>query len=210
MRRYILADNQDITRLGVESLISGEMVETSINLQSLRALLRLYPDSVVILDYTLFDFESPMQMLNLKASAPRSSWLLFSEELSIGFIRNVLLNDNTLSVVMKGDSIEKIIEAIRQTATYQSFLCQYASLVLSQTTPPETKKELLTPSEKSVLKEIAAGKSTKEIAAGMNLSFHTINTHRKNIFRKIEVNNVHEAIKYAILSGIADTSYYII
>jgi DNA-binding CsgD family transcriptional regulator len=54
------------------------------------------------------------------------------------------------------------------------------------------------------------GKTTKEIAYEQNLSFHTINTHRKNIFRKLEINNVHEAIKYALRAGIIDLSEYCI
>ena len=61
-----------------------------------------------------------------------------------------------------------------------------------------------------VLHEIALGKTTKEIAFEHNLSFHTINTHRKNIFRKLEVNNVHDAIKYALRAGIIDSSEYYI
>jgi DNA-binding NarL/FixJ family response regulator len=68
----------------------------------------------------------------------------------------------------------------------------------------------LTTSERLVLHEIARGKTTKEIAFEQNLSFHTINTHRKNIFRKLEVNNVHEAIKYALRAGIIDSSEYYI
>ncbi len=59
-------------------------------------------------------------------------------------------------------------------------------------------------------KEIALGKTTKEIAAEKNLSFHTINSHRKNIFRKLGVNNVHEATKYAMRAGIVDLAEYYI
>ena len=61
-----------------------------------------------------------------------------------------------------------------------------------------------------ILKEIATGKTTKEIAADKCLSFHTVNTHRKNIFRKLNVNNVHEAIKVAIRSGLVDIAEYYI
>ena len=64
--------------------------------------------------------------------------------------------------------------------------------------------------EKNILKEIALGKTTKEIAAEKNLSFHTINSHRKNIFRKLGVNNVHEATKYAMRAGIVDLAEYYI
>lgn len=71
-------------------------------------------------------------------------------------------------------------------------------------------ENILTNTEKIILKEIALGKTTKEIAAERNLSFHTVNSHRKNIFRKLEVNNVHEAIKYAMRAGIVDLAEYYI
>ena len=71
-------------------------------------------------------------------------------------------------------------------------------------------ENILTNTEKIILKEIALGKTTKEIAAERNLSFHTINSHRKNIFRKLEVNNVHEATKYAMRAGVVDMAEYYI
>jgi len=71
-------------------------------------------------------------------------------------------------------------------------------------------ENVLTNTEKIILKEIALGKTTKEIAAERNLSFHTVNSHRKNIFRKLEVNNVHEATKYAMRAGIVDLAEYYI
>jgi DNA-binding CsgD family transcriptional regulator len=57
---------------------------------------------------------------------------------------------------------------------------------------------------------MALGKTTKEIASKRHVSVHTIMTHRKNIFRKIEVNNVHEATKYAMRAGIVDMAEYYI
>lgn len=54
----------------------------------------------------------------------------------------------------------------------------------------------LTKTETEILKDIALGMTTKEIAEKRFSSFHTVNTHRKNIF-KLGVNNVHEATKYA-------------
>lgn len=74
----------------------------------------------------------------------------------------------------------------------------------------ESLDHILTVTEKEILKEIALGRTTKEIASNRNLSFHTIITHRKNIFRKLEVNNVHEAIKYAMRAGLVDLAEYYI
>jgi DNA-binding CsgD family transcriptional regulator len=54
------------------------------------------------------------------------------------------------------------------------------------------------------------GKSTKEIASERFSSIHTITTHRKNIFRKIGVNSVHEATRYALRAGLIDQADYYI
>ena len=60
------------------------------------------------------------------------------------------------------------------------------------------------------MRAIAQGKTTKEIANERFSSIHTINTHRKNIFRKLQVNTAHEAIRVAIRSGLIDESDYFI
>lgn len=68
----------------------------------------------------------------------------------------------------------------------------------------------LTTTETEVVKLIAEGKTTKEIAAQKNISFHTVMTHRKNIFRKLGVNSSSELIMYAIRAGWIDNiEYYI-
>ncbi|MDY6099278.1 MAG: LuxR C-terminal-related transcriptional regulator, partial [Bacteroidaceae bacterium] len=56
----------------------------------------------------------------------------------------------------------------------------------------------------------AYGKSVKEIAAERNSSVHTITTHKKNIFRKINVNTIYEATKYALRAGLLEMVEYCI
>ena len=74
----------------------------------------------------------------------------------------------------------------------------------------EVERVKLTKTEMEVLRDIALGLTTKEIAEKRFSSFHTINTHRKNIFRKLNVNNVHEATKYALRAGMVDAAEYYI
>ncbi|MDR1582362.1 MAG: response regulator transcription factor [Prevotellaceae bacterium] len=212
MREFILADNQDITREGAIALLKRLAITDSIirvsNRKDLMEQLKIYPKAAVILDYTLFDF-SDFQMMNAKQKYYDSIWLLFSDELSKHFIRQVLMSGNLFGVVMKNDSIDDIITALKYTANGEVYLCDLAAQVIREDVPDQM-CDKLTISERIVLREIALGKTTKEIAYGQNHSFHTINTHRKNIFRKLEVNNVHDAIKYALRAGIIDsTEYYI-
>jgi DNA-binding NarL/FixJ family response regulator len=111
---------------------------------------------------------------------------------------------------MKTDTKDNILRALQQSAKGAIYLCDLAAQVLKEDVPSQSMHNLLTASEQMVLHEIALGKTTKEIAYDHNVSFHTINTHRKNIFHKLDVNNVHEAIKYALRAGIIDLAEYCI
>lgn len=68
----------------------------------------------------------------------------------------------------------------------------------------------LTSTELEIVKLIAQGLTTKEIASKKHSSFHTVMTHRKNIFRKLEINNASELVLYAIKSGIIEPMEYYI
>lgn len=175
----------------------------------------LHPEAVVILDYALFDFTGADELIVLHERFKQADWLLFSDELSINFLRQILFSSMAFGVVLKDSSREEILTALQCASRKERFICNHVSnLLLSGNTSssphPAIKDELLTPAERYVLKKIALGETTKEIAAERNLSFHTVNSHRKNIFRKLGVNNVHEATKYAMKAGIVDlVEYYI-
>ena len=83
-------------------------------------------------------------------------------------------------------------------------------MILAPTALVDNETVALTKTETEILKEIALGATTREIAEKRFSSFHTVNTHRKNIFRKLGVNNVHEAIRYAMRSGLVDAAEYYI
>lgn len=220
MREFIIADNQDITKAGMMFLLSRQkdsaLLLEADNKAELIQQLRLHPGAVVILDYTSFDFVSSDELIVLHERFKEADWLLFSDELSIGFLRQVLFSSMSFGVVLKDNSKEEILTALQCASRKERFICNHVSNLLlsgnSQTSllHPIQQNDLLTPAERSILKEIALGKTTKEIAVERNLSFHTINSHRKNIFRKLGVNNAHEATKYAMKAGIVDlVEYYI-
>lgn len=216
MREFIIADNQDITKAGILFLLEGIKDILSIrevdNKAELVYEIRQKSKSVVILDYTLFDFSGVDELLVLRERFPKVNWLLFSDELSEDFLRRTIINNQSFSVVMKDSSKEEILSALQCSVKGERFICNHVSNLLlnSQLNTPVRESTLLTNTEQIILKEIALGKTTKEIAAERNLSFHTINSHRKNIFRKLQVNNVHEATKYAMRAGIVDLAEYYI
>ena len=135
--------------------------------------------------------------------------MLFSEDLSLDFVKRVVASSQQVSVLLKESPLNEIRECIQQAAKGRRYICQRMMEMLFTIQAPE-EKVMLTKTETEILKEIALGSTTREIAEKRFSSFHTVNTHRKNIFRKLGVNNVHEATKYALRAGLVDSAEYYI
>lgn len=208
----LIADNQGITQAGLMFLLQSVSEAESRTVADKAGLieeLKKCPNSVVIVDYTLFDINDGAELLVLGDRYPNVCWLLFSDDLSTEFIRLVVASSIRFGVVLKDSPLSEIRLAISTAIAGQRYICQR---VTEQLLKPEKKEEKikLTATETDILKDIALGMTTKEIAEKRFSSFHTINTHRKNIFRKLGVNNVHEATKYALRAGLVDSAEYYI
>ena len=212
MEHFVLADNQGLTREGLKSLClstgAGDIVTVDCK-QALVAALQQHERAIVLLDYTLFDFTDISDLINLHLRFPDVHWILVSEDLSNTFVRRMILESQQFSMVTKSGDIHDIDSAIRLAIRRERFIChQITEQILASTSSIPQERQQLTPTEMEVLKEIALGKTTKEIAQDRHSSFHTINTHRKNIFHKLDVNTAYEAIRYAMRAGWIDTEGY--
>lgn len=212
---FILADNQDITKAGILFLLERmpgtvQSVEADTKKELIREL-TAFPKAVVILDYTLFDIAGADELIILSERFKDAEWILFSDELSEEFMRRIVFSSDKFSVVMKDCDKEEIEAALQYAVDSERFICQrITNLLLSKKVMAEKQDSILTSTEQEILKLIALGRTTKEIASERFSSTHTIITHRKNIFRKLAVNNVHEATKYALRAGIVDSAEYYI
>ena len=172
--------------------------------------LRADGDAIVILDYTLFDIGDAAELNILNQRFPQASWVLFSEDLSVDFVRMTAAGNNRFSVLLKESPLEEIREGLAEVAKGRRYICRRMAEMLLTPTQTTQEENRLTPTETEILRAIALGLTTREIAEKRYSSFHTVNTHRKNIFRKIGVNNVHEATRYALRAGLVDSAEYYI
>lgn len=216
MKSILIADNQDITKAGLLFLLNsvkgaGEVSEAD---SKKELLLRLSknPECVVVLDYTAFDFTGPEDLQIISSRFKSVHWVLFSDELSSDFLRLLLFSSDRFSVIFKDSSKEEIVTSLSLAIRNERYICNRASnqLLGKQAPQADVQEKVLTNTEREVLRLIALGKTTKEIATERFSSIHTITTHRKNIFRKLEVNSVHDATKYALRAGILDSAEYYI
>ena len=213
MRNFIIADNQELTRFALESLLEkneAANIYRAFDKAGLVALLKEHESAVVLLDYTLFDFTDEDQLLIISERFNLSDWILISDELTPQFIRRIVFSSHQFSVVFKDGPLSEVREALNSVERHTRYLSQRAlETVITQQQDDEA-PSILTTTETEIVKAIAQGKTTKEIAAERFSSIHTVTTHRKNIFRKLGINTAHEAVKYALRAGLIDPSEFYI
>jgi transcriptional regulator len=213
---FLLADNQDVTRAGLRAYIAETFgqaecrtIDVANKKELIEALTACGGSGIVVLDYTLFDLAGVEELLILVRRFSEVAWLLCSNELSDALIRR-LSAEHRVGMILKDCTADEIRAALRHTVQGDRFLCsRIADFLLTVRSQPEI-NEKLTATETEILRLIARGLSVKEIAAERISSTHTIITHKKNIFRKLGVNNVYEATKYALRAGLVEmVEYYI-
>lgn len=219
--KIIIADNQDLTAIGVRTLIDGIVseephgsVSPSVHSVACKAelveILRQGGYAVVIVDYPLFDFSTRENFIMLCECYPHATWLILSDELTGDFLRAVLYGTTNVGVAYKDMHRDTLLCALRQTLGGERYISQHATRqLLEYEHRTEPVENTLTETEREVLRLIALGKTTKEIAAERHSSIHTINAHRRNIFSKLGVNCAYSAMKYAFRAGIVEGDFVI-
>ena len=172
-----------------------------------------FPKCCVIINYQLLHRDIGVKkFIEWKKLYPLVSWTILLQEDLHEVNRNFLISDlATISVLFTKDNLRTLKGGLRLILSGEVYQTAEVKKAFNSTlNNVERIEEHLTKVEREILKEIALGKMTKEIAFERNISVHTVVTHRKNIFKKIEVNNVHDAMRFAIRAGIVSVSEYII
>jgi DNA-binding NarL/FixJ family response regulator len=204
--KVVLSDFQYLTREGLVRFIESDpnlqLVEVVEHSQDLRqAIVKHHPD-IIILDY-----EAQKQDLNtllleiIKNEFPQV--LVITNHDNKPHIRQ-MLDMGIRGIVTKGCSRMEIVNAIQAIAIGNRFFCnRILDQVITQPSSDEVTCEPadLSPREFEVLKLIIKGQRTVEIADNLSLSVHTINSHRKNILKKLNLKSPAELIVYAVESG---------
>jgi DNA-binding NarL/FixJ family response regulator len=213
-----IADNQSFTRAGIITLLSEYYdshvdIEKIDNKETLFERLPVIQPNLFIIDFDLFNFDTITDLSEIKKVSPSTGTLVITNNQLPGNIMEVL-DCGITTYITKASAEDEFIDAVNATMNSRKYLSSdILDILLSQKT---TRKKVqpaqgnLTFSELEIVKLIALGYTTKKIAYQKNLSYHTVITHRKNIFRKLGITNSSELIIHAMRSGIIDsTEYYI-
>jgi len=208
----IIADNQFLVTESLKTLLSEQfsVKAVALNVTSLKTALKRYDPRLLITDYSLLDFNGFDELKEIRHNFPGLNIVILSGSIT----RNELAEFNNLgikNVLHKNCDRDELFTCLNAALTGRKYYSDiYLDLLFDLNERKSTTVETtqLTSSETEIVRLIAQGLTTKEIAMKKYLSFHTVMTHRKNILRKVGVSNASELIMYAIKSGIIDTIEY--
>jgi len=215
---FIIGENNDLCRLGLKCMIHDQVLSPTIHFVStkleLHSTLLANSEAVVILDFDSLGIDHIDEVSVLSVCFPKSNWLFIADIPDESFLMPLTATFSKANFILKTNEYDIIVSAILSTAQGKKFYCSEALQIImdghNRKKENSVKRNLLTSTELELVQLFTQGKTAKEIAEARCLSHHTINTHRKNIFRKLELNNVQELIKFALKNGLVDlTEYYI-
>ncbi len=205
MIRILLADDHDITRLGIREMLSGYegldvCGEASNGREAVKLAEELKPD-IVLLDIDMPELSGIEATRQIKKLLPETEVLIYTMHDAEQLIRRALMA-GARGFVLKSDIYNKLIEAIEALSRHKPFLnVQASETVLDSFVKSATESEedaVLTDREREIVQLLAEGKSNKEIAATLGISIRTVETHRRAIMNKLKAGSFAELVHYAI------------
>lgn len=197
----VLADDHAMFREGIRKIIEriedvSVSAEVNDGLELLELLKKSWPN-MVILDISMPNLRGLEAIRGIKKSYPQVKILVLTMHKKREFIRQAL-SDGADGFLLKEDAGGELIRAVRAIRNGGMYLSPLLSSVLTSLALEEDKTEILTMREREVLKLIAEGKRTKDIAEVLFISPYTVRRHRSNIMEKLNLNNLADLVKYAI------------
>lgn len=199
----IIADDHPIVRQGLRQVIEREVdlrvvAEADDGLAALEKILELAPHvAVVDIDMPRMDGLELLRVLNERAVDVAVIVLTVHQEEAFF---NRALQLGAQGYLLKDSAIAEIVQGIRLVASGQNYVSPLlTSYLFQQRRGAQTPSiELLTPSERQVLKLIAEYKTNHQIAGELSVSPLTIKTHRRNISLKLGLEGKHTLMKFAL------------
>lgn len=198
---YLLQNHPDYNFSVSEATTSGDITEL---LSSIR------PHILIIDPYSLWE-KVITELSVISRFSPQTNIMVVSNRIVPEDIADILecsVNQYLLKDCTHGE-FNLCLEAALKHRKYLSSKILDALLFTKPVAMPVKNEDLvkLTTTEKEIIRCVAQGLSTREIALKKTLSTHTINTHRKNILKKLQMKNSSELVMFAVQHGMTESAH---
>jgi len=213
--KILVADDHDIIRRGLQQLIATHpgwevCAEAKTGREAVSLAEQVRPD-IVVMDISMPELNGLEASQRIHKALPKTGIVILSLHFSDQLVRDVVAA-GARAYIMKSDADRDLISAIEALADRRTFFTARAAEILlngfsnsgAAGEIPAIPRDRLTPREREIVQLLAEGNSSKEVAAALNISVKTAETHRANIMRKLELHSVSELVRYAVKNQIIE------
>lgn len=210
--RILLADDHTVVRKGLCLLLEShpgfKVIAEASNGREAVAMAELHMPDVVVLDVAMPTLNGIEAARQISAKLPKTAIVFLSMHSDEGYVLKAL-KSGAKAYLLKDSAEYDLINAIKAVSEGKAFFSPAISKMLVEDymrqmrdREVEDSYELLTTREREILQLFAEGKAPKEVASVLNLSLYTVETHRSNIFQKLNLHSGAELILYAVRKGV--------
>jgi DNA-binding NarL/FixJ family response regulator len=214
--RILVADDHDIIRRGLKELLASRpgwevCAEAETGREAVTLAEQFIPD-IVVLDVGMPDLNGLEAARRIHKTFPKMGILILSLHFSDSLVREIV-EAGARAYIMKSDADRDLISAVEAISNCRTFFTARAADMLfndfsqpgtSASEPQAITRDRLTPREREIVRLLAEGQSSKEVAVTLGISVKTAETHRANIMRKLELHSVSEVVRYAVKNQIIE------
>jgi DNA-binding NarL/FixJ family response regulator len=202
--RVVLADDHDLVRSGIKALLGMvEGVEVVAEARNGEELVKLVEDvkpDVVMTDISMPGMDGITAIAEIHSRHPEVRLLVLSMYDTVDFVKRAVSN-GACGYLMKDAPPFELEQALRSVMATGSYFSPSIAQRLLQPSEPTVDDEL-THRQVEILKLIAQGKASKEIAYELGLSPKTVDVHRARIMERLRLNDIASLTLYAVRKGL--------
>jgi DNA-binding NarL/FixJ family response regulator len=202
--RVVLADDHDLVRSGIKALLSMidgvQVVAEARDGQELIQLVESLEPDVVMTDISMPRMDGIAAIAQIHARHPKVRLLVLSMYDTVDFVKRAVAN-GACGYLMKDAPPFELEQAVRSVMATGSYFSPAIAQRLLQPSEPTIDDEL-TQRQIEILKLIAQGRASKEIAFELGLSPKTVDVHRARIMERLRLNDIASLTLYAVRKGL--------
>jgi two-component system response regulator NreC len=210
--RILLADDHTVVRKGLRLLLESqdgfEVIADACDGRETVAFAEQHQPDVVVLDVAMPILNGIEAARQISAKFPNTAIVFLSMHSDESYVLKAL-KSGARAYLLKDSAEYDLIAAIKAVSEGKAFFSPAISKMLVEDYMRQMREkdvedsyELLTTREREILQLLAEGKSNKDVATLLHLSLYTVETHRSNMFQKLNLHSSAELILYAIRKGV--------
>jgi two-component system response regulator NreC len=207
--RVLIADRNLLFRRGLRTILSNEpdftLLDDAVDRAEVLAKVRSQNPNVLAITLDLLALDAHDFGYHLRKTNPGVSVLVLTAD-DNGENLQQSIEAGAKGYMLKTSSPAQFVKAFRQLVSESASDAEVSATIpdlraLAERTPPAVRPHLLTIREQEVVKLLAEGRTVKEVAQDLSLSIKTIEAHKLNLMRKLNIHNRSSLIEYAVREG---------